>query len=268
MRLTVRHTTRYAFSEPAVLTAELLRLTPQPCNGVTVQSWRVGTDMPGALPSFVDGYGNPTQLLTRRGPHRSITISVEGVAETRDMAGRVMGTPEPLPPGYFLRVTAQTLPDDGIRALADAARGTTPLAMVEDLVATIGARVTYRTGVTDSGTTAAEALAAGAGVCQDHAHILIAAARLRGWPGRYVSGYLWPGVNAREDPASHAWAEVWLDGEGWIGFDPANGVRPNDQYLRLAVGLDYIEAAPVRGVRRGPGDETLAVSVRVDSDQQ
>lgn len=269
MRLTIRHTTRYSFSEPAILTAQMLRLTPQPCMGLSVLSWRVFSDRPGALPSHTDGYGNLTHLLTRRGAHSTIIISVEGVVETRDMGGRVQGAPEPLPPGYFLRQTVQTAPDAAIAALALDAQGADPLAMVDALVTTIGARVTYRTGVTVSATTAAQALATGAGVCQDHAQILIAVARLRGWPARYVSGYLWPGANARDEPASHAWAEIWLDGEGWIGFDPANGVRPGEQYLRLAVGLDSIEAAPVRGIRRGPGDETLAVSVRVDAaDQQ
>ena len=130
MRLTIRHTTRYAFSEPAMLTAQMLRLTPQPCMGLSVLSWRVFSDRPGALAAHTDGYGNLTHLLTRRGAHRSIIISVEGAVETRDMGGRVQGAPEPLPPGYFLRQTAQTAPDAAIEALAQDARGADPLAMV------------------------------------------------------------------------------------------------------------------------------------------
>lgn len=270
MRLLIRHATRYTFSEPALLTAQLLRLTPQPCAGLQVQSWRIASDARGAgtLPAFTDGYGNLTHLLTRRGPHSAIAITVEGDVETSDMQGHVRGTPEPLPPAYFLRETPRTAPDEAIRALAAETSGATQLAQAEALSATILDRVAYRAGVTDVGTTAAEALAAGAGVCQDHAHILAAAARLRGWPARYVSGYLWPGADAREEPASHAWAELWLDGEGWIGFDPANARQPNEHYIRLAVGLDYAEAAPIRGVRRGPGDETLDVRVQVDIGQQ
>ena len=112
-------------------------------------------------------------------------------------------------------------------------------------------------------TTAADALARGFGVCQDHAHLFIAAARLIDIPARYVSGYLWTGVDAQPFDASHAWAEAFVPELGWVGFDPANRICPTENYIRVAVGLDYSAAAPVRGLRRGPAEESLDVEVQV-----
>jgi transglutaminase-like putative cysteine protease len=122
--------------------------------------------------------------------------------------------------------------------------------------------VEYETGVTDSLTKAEEALGAGHGVCQDHAHIFISACRVGGVPARYVTGYLLTdGVSDEE--AHHAWAEAWVEGLGWVGFDVANNVCPTDRYVRLAAALDASYAAPIRGSRRGGGEERLEVEVRV-----
>ena len=103
----------------------------------------------------------------------------------------------------------------------------------------------------------------GRGVCQDHAHVFISAARSLGIPARYVSGYLLAGTGGEPSDANHAWAEAWLDDLGWVGFDPANGVCPTDCYVRLASGLDAAFAAPIRGTRRGGGNQELDVIVEV-----
>jgi len=129
-------------------------------------------------------------------------------------------------------------------------------------MAAIRERVAYVTGVTGTETTATQALADGQGVCQDHAHIFIAAARHAGVPARYVTGYLF-----LDDPdhavAHHAWAEAWVAGLGWVGFDAANGVCPTEHYVRLAAALDARYAAPIRGMHRGGVGESLAVEVKV-----
>ena len=93
-------------------------------------------------------------------------------------------------------------------------------------------------------TSAAEALKAGRGVCQDHAHVFISAARLMGVPARYVNGYFVTGGESASE-AQHAWAEACIDGLGWLGFDPANQVCPTERYVRLACGLDAASAAPI-----------------------
>jgi transglutaminase-like putative cysteine protease len=120
---------------------------------------------------------------------------------------------------------------------------------------------------TDATTTAAEALAAGHGVCQDFAHIFAAAARLLGIPARYVSGHLARAEHLQQD-AAHAWAEALVPDLGWVAFDPANGVCADDAYVRVAIGLDYLDAAPIRGARRGGGMEQLTVAVHAGAAQQ
>ena len=122
--------------------------------------------------------------------------------------------------------------------------------------------VTYSTGTTDFATTAEQAIEAGQGVCQDHAHILIAAARLMGYPARYVSGYLMMDDRVDQD-AGHAWAEVHVDGLGWVGFDVSNGVSPDPRYVRVATGLDYGEAAPISGIVYGGRNESMVVQLQV-----
>ncbi len=132
------------------------------------------------------------------------------------------------------------------------------------LSAAIAEKVSYETGRTDSATTAETALAAGNGVCQDHAHILIAAARMLGHPARYVSGYLMMDDRVEQD-ATHAWAEIWVKGLGWVGFDISNAICPDDRYVRVAVGRDYRDAAPIHGIRHGSGTEDLHVALKVQS---
>jgi transglutaminase-like putative cysteine protease len=102
-------------------------------------------------------------------------------------------------------------------------------------------------------------------VCQDHAHLFIACCRARGVPARYVSGYVDPGHD--EEAASHAWADVWVEGDGWVSVDITHRVLARERHCRLAVGRDYLSAAPVRGVRTGGGDESLHVEVSVRSGQ-
>jgi transglutaminase-like putative cysteine protease len=122
--------------------------------------------------------------------------------------------------------------------------------------------VRYRSGTTTVTDTALTALARGEGVCQDQAHVFIACCRLAGIPARYVSGYLYAGEN--QDVASHAWVDAWLESEhAWVGVDVTHFEPAGAQHCRLAVGRDYHDAAPVRGVRRGGGKEALEVNVSV-----
>jgi len=193
-----------------------------------------------------------------------MTLAVEGEVETTDTAGVVRGTPEPLPPLFFLRETALTAPHPTIAALAAKIAGAPAvLARLHSLMSAVRDAMDYQLGVTDVQTAAADALQKGAGVCQDHAHVFIAAAKILGIPARYVGGYLWTGSDGRDNDASHAWAEAFVPDLGWIGFDAANRTCPTASYVRASVGLDYWSAAPVRGVRKGGSAETLAVKVTV-----
>lgn len=268
MRLTVRHRTEYRYSQPIAYAIQTLRLTPRSHDGMAVLAWRVRGEGRGELPSFADGFGNVTHCHAVNRPHDLTVIAVEGEVETRPGDGVVRGAVETLPTGFYLRATSLTAVTPEIAALA--AEIGNRLTLVDRLTALMGAvrqRVDYRAGVTTTITTAAEALRAGAGVCQDHAHLFIAASRTLGIPARYVGGYLWTGDGAPIE-ASHAWAEAYVAGHGWIGFDAANRTPPTEAYIRTAIGLDYWSAAPIRGVRRGAAEERLGVSVQVMSVQQ
>ncbi len=149
-----------------------------------------------------------------------------------------------------------------MRRLAAATGGASPLDRMHDLMHRTAGLVRYETGVSHVGWTAEDALSAGYGVCQDMAHVFVAAARALGVPARYVSGYLMMQDRIAQD-ATHAWAEAHVDGLGWVGFDPSNGISPDMRYVRVATGLDYAEAAPVSGLRTGTGEERLTVAVEV-----
>ncbi len=272
MRIRVTHTTRYRYDQNVSYTAQLIRLHPRSHQGQQVISWRVTGGDARPLPSTYDGYGNILHMLTRDQMHDAASIISGGEVETSDTSGIVKGAVETLPCIYFLRQTQYTQPDAAILALAQAAAGGfDAIERLHQLMARIRESVAYETGATASGTTAAEALAHGSGVCQDHTHIFLAAARSIGYPARYVSGYLHGAGGALGGDAGHAWAEVHTEGLGWVGFDAANGICPNENYVRIAIGLDFQEAAPIRGVRRGEGAEEMTVSVDIslpDAQQQ
>jgi transglutaminase-like putative cysteine protease len=266
MLISVRHVTRYRYAEPAGYAIQCLRLTPASFTGQRVLDWRV--HVPGAGPplQYRDGFGNIVQLVTINARHEELMVEAAGTVETEDCNGIVAGIGKVSPPRVFLKETAQTRPDAAIRALVAGLDGNTSLAKLHALVAAVHERVAYVPGTTGSHTSAAEALADGKGVCQDHAHIFVAGARTLGVPARYVTGYL---VVDGESPAQahHAWAEAWVEALGWVGFDVANQICPTDRYVRLACGLDAGYAAPIVGSRRGGAAATLEVSVEVQQQQ-
>jgi len=263
MRLRVQHQTVYRYEKPIPYSIQTLRVSPRPYEGCAVLTWSVRGESRRELPSLIDGFGNLTHCHTVTRPHVEMTLAVEGEVETTDTAGVVRGTPEPLPPLFFLRETALTAPHPTIAALATKIAGASVLARLHSLMSAVRDAMDYQLGVTNVQTAAADALQKGAGVCQDHAHVFIAAAKILGIPARYVGGYLWTGSDGRDDDASHAWAEAFVPDLGWVGFDAANRTCPTASYVRASVGLDYWSAAPVRGVRKGGSAETLAVKVTV-----
>jgi transglutaminase-like putative cysteine protease len=274
MRLSIHHKTTYRYDEPADYAAQVLRLTPREYDGLDVVCWNVRPTGPGRLAGFEDGFGNRSHVHTVVDTHDTLCIEVEGIVETRETQGIVVGGTEPLAPGVYLRTTPLTFPSEAIEGLAaSAARATSPAAVLRRLMELVSDSVEYRKGSTSVTTTASEALDGGSGVCQDQAHVFIAAARVLGIPARYVGGYLCvDGLDSEGrlshselalEQAGHAWAEAFDADHGWTGFDPANGALAGVWHVRTSVGLDYESAAPVRGVRRGHGIEALEVGVQV-----
>ena len=265
MRIIVDHRTTYTYDRPASAVVQALRLAPRNHDSQHVLAWRVDADVNGTMRETADAFGNRVMMFYAEAPLTALTLTVAGEVEVSDSAG-VIRAPEPLPGAIFLRSTELTAGDAAIADLAREATRDDPLATLHALMGTIRERMRFVVAATDAGTTGAAALAAGEGVCQDFAHIFCSAARLADIPARYVSGHLARSASGAQD-ASHAWAEAHVPDLGWVGFDPANGICAPDAYLRVAVGLDYLDAAPVRGARRGGGAEQMAVEVRAGEAQ-
>ncbi len=267
MRIVVGYESTYAYDREMRSAIQLLRMTPRRHDGQRIGRWRVSVDADGRLRQSEDGFGNIVHTFYLNRPTQRLRILVEGEAEVADTAGVVAGAAEPFPPAAFLRDTPLTLPDAAIRQLAVEAAEDAPdsLARLHALMRRLRVAMRYDGDGTGTTTTAAEALALGHGVCQDMAHVFIAAARVLGAPARYVSGHLVRADGAVDQEAAHAWAEAYVEGLGWVGFDPANGICPTDAHLRVAAGPDYLAAAPVRGSRTGGGEETMDVKLRVSA---
>ncbi len=267
MRLQIRHETTHRYERAPGWLAQLIRLTPQDTPAQRVLHWRVVDERTDDPLAFPDGYGNACHLFSRHDLERVSRVLAEGEVETFPALG--VSAAETLSPRYFLRTTALTAPTPEIKALAHEARAGTRGGALYELLALaelVRRRVAHVAASTNVATSAAEALAGGAGVCQDRTHLFLAAARSLGRPARYVSGY-WHGAPPDDAGAMHAWVEVWLGDGGWVPLDPSNGARASEAHVRVAVGLDYNEAAPVRGVRRGGAAEQLEVDVRIQPTQ-
>lgn len=268
MRIRIRHETIYRYEEPAKSAIQHLRLTPRNYDGQHVKDWRIDVDHDCRLIASEDAFGNMTHRFTADGPLDSITTLVEGDVTTFDTAGVASGAIERFPPGLYLRSTSLTAPSPEMVVFArdTAARETSALASLHALLSGIHEKMTFDTDSTHAATTAAEAFAQGRGVCQDFAHLFVACARAISAPARYVSGY-YLRSDGEQQVAGHAWAEAYVPDLGWVGFDPAHGVSPGERHVRLAVALDYLSAAPIRGSRVGGGGESMEVRVRVATSQ-
>ena len=271
MRIRISHATTYRYDTPPTGVIQLLRLTPRNHDGQHVVAWRVDLSEDCLLHQHEDAFGNITHSFTAEGPFKELSVAVEGEVDTHDTQSVVRGAVERFPPGLFLRETALTQPDAAIIDFADSARtgtGSDPLGLLHGLMTALNREITFDTDPTQSSTTAAEAFALRRGVCQDLTHIFIAAARQLGIPARYVGGHFYriDGVTAQD--AGHAWVEAYVEHLGWVGFDPTNGIGTTEAHVRVAIGLDYLGAAPVRGTRFGGSGETLKVAVHVDQARQ
>lgn len=269
MRIRVHHDTVYTYSTPVKSAIQILRLTPRNHEGQFVARWRVDLDGEARSVRREDWLGNITHHLNIDGPASTIGIRVAGEVETEDQHGVVRGTVERFPPSLFLRGSHLSSAD---AALVDFAHAATAgpqngLDKLHALMHAIHQLIRFDTEATDVVTTASEAFHAGQGVCQDFAHIFCAGARCLGIPARYVSGYLMR-PEVVEQNASHAWAEAHVDGLGWVSFDAANAICATDLYVRIACGLDYLDAAPIRGSYYGASDEQMDVKLRIDSARQ
>ena len=267
MRIGIVHRTTYRYDAPATGVIQMLRLTPRNHDGQFVVRWRIDVSTDCRLDQHEDAFGNICHTFTADGPFNELMVSVDGEVETRNSDGVVAGAIERFPPTLFLRDTPLTRADDAIVRFAAAAResaGADNLKLLHLMLERLNGEITFDPDPTHSATTAAEAFALKRGVCQDLTHIFIAGARSVDIPARYIGGYFHRVDGVIMQDAGHAWAEAYVPDLGWVGFDATNGISVTEAHVRIAAGLDYLGAAPVRGTRYGGSGETLTVAVNVD----
>jgi transglutaminase-like putative cysteine protease len=251
MDLSVRHTTTYHYTSPTTRVALLLRLLPMQFDGQAVSNWDVKVNDQSLTDFSANSRGDLEAHFQTMAPQDTIIISASGHVKTEDRHGLVKGLARDVPPAVFLRSTPLTRADDAICALAAKAVGGDLIARLHALSALVREAVAYRAGVTNAETSAAQSLALGRGVCQDHAHVFCSAARSLGIPARYVVGYYMAGSDEDGLHETHGWAEAYVDTLGWVAFDVTNGVCATEYYVRLCCGMDAHDAAPIRGAVLG-----------------
>ena len=214
MRLTVRHATTYAYDPPADRCALRLRLYPPSFTSQRVLSWKVSVNGQAVPALMTTATGDKESIWTKSNVGEEVLVLAEGEVEVDDTAGVVRGLRDGIRPQVFLRPTPLTEADEKIEKLAASIADAAPLEQMHSLFNAVADAIEYKPATTTSTTTAAQALKAGQGVCQDHAHVFISAARTLKVPARYVVGYLFaPDAKLAE---THAWAEAWVKDIGWV----------------------------------------------------
>jgi transglutaminase-like putative cysteine protease len=267
MRLRIQHRISHEFASPARGVIQVLRLTPRSFESQHVLSWRLNVNQDCALHHSQDTLGNVVNTFTLPGPLDEVTVTAEGEIEINDAAGIVRGTIEPLPPDVFLRASPATEANGVIREFAtDATRGAdNVLDKLHALLLAVHEAIEPADAESgDAPASAAFALKRGAP--RDFAHIFIAGARVLDAPARFVSGYV---VDAeRPEGQSHCWAEAHVPKLGWIGFDATIGECVGEGHARVAVGIDWLGASPVRAARGSGGAETVTSHVALSTAMQ
>lgn len=281
MRFDVRYRTLISYEELAVDSHNEVRARPADTDFQKVVDYSLLISPPSSTRTFVDGWGSSVDSFGIRLPHIAMEVVAEATVETTKPPevtalvglnglddGRFVDSHY-----EFLCPTPSTEASPAMEALAGdiRAQATHVLGLVTALQEAVVDHLDYRTGATSVTTTAAEAFALGAGVCQDHAHVMVTLARLVGLPARYVSGYFFTaadhdGSDSDDDLVTvqtHAWVEVAIPGHRWLAMDPTNGLIPGERHVKIGHGPDYSAVMPFRGTFIGPESSEVTASVQI-----
>lgn len=263
MFLRVEHTTEFAYDSPIAEAYTELRLRPLEGGGQHCSSFRLATEPIGLrVREYHDHFGNDVHHFDVLESHDRLAVTAVSTVMTPE---RLTTSREPLSPlelHDYLAPTGYAPFATELRAFADAhASRDGPAARARELMEAVGDELVYDPGATDVQTRADEVLRLGRGVCQDFAHVMLATCRWAGIPARYVSGYLYDPKLTGDNAASHAWVDVWDADGGWSALDPTHRREQSEAYVRVAVGRDYNDVPPTRGVFTGTARETLSVRV-------
>jgi transglutaminase-like putative cysteine protease len=278
MQYTIRHLTRFTYENPISESVMEVRMQPRTEQLQRCLGFDLSTTPRATVTAYRDPVGNAIHHFDIPGRHGQLTIVAEAVVEFIGAPALPVALPveawseveatarshahwDFLQPSPLARETALLKEFD--RSITNGHRRD-PLSEMLAICDAIHDRFTYRQQVTGVDSPVDHALETGEGVCQDFAHVMLACVRRRGIPCRYVSGYLFHGSgDTSVDGATHAWVEVLLPGLGWVGLDPTNNVVAGTRHIRVAIGRDYADVPPTKGVFRGRSANELAVAVQV-----
>lgn len=282
MLLSIRHSTRYQYDEPVRESVMEVWMQPQKRTHQRLISFELDLEPAAQLFSYADTFGNAVYHFDIPQPHQALSITARSAVETESLPALPdrldRGEWDRLRSGFvqgehfdFLRPHGFARPSPALGAFVaerglDALRVRDPLSAIRELAETVYGAFAYEAGVTRADSPIDDVLTARKGVCQDFAHVMIAICREWGVPARYVSGYLFTDRKAgdRSDPdATHAWVEVFLPSLRWVGFDPTNNILAGERHIACAVGRDYSDVPPSRGVYKGEAESELSVGVTV-----
>jgi transglutaminase-like putative cysteine protease len=279
MRIDIRYVSSFTYDTEVADSHNTLRACPTTDARQRLVAYHVEVDPAADVVTTFDYWGTRVDSFGVNAPHTRLTVAATSTVETLD-------SPAPDDSPHDGRISAMwsefTSPSQHVRwdgaveeFAQDAVSGAAAApARALALMKAVGAHMTYTHGATEIGTSVAEVLANGKGVCQDYSHLMIAAARCVGIPARYVSGYLYSkdstkGTVPQEeeiDVKTHAWVEIEIPGHGWWGLDPTNQLVVGERHVKIGHGRDYEDVTPLRGVFHGRGSDTgLDVSVKMSS---
>ncbi len=279
MYYSIRHVTRFRYSAPIYESMMEVRMHPRSEDVQRSFSFELAVQPRARVSSYRDSLGNTVHYFNIPENHRELAITAEAlvgldpvqVPDQLDEADWKFLTPEQIPteafemllPSHFAR---PSLPLQELAASIGAERRGDPLSLLRELNEAMYGAFEYKPKATRVDSPIEDALTNKMGVCQDFAHVFITILRGLMIPARYVSGYLYHGDEANDrsrEGATHAWVEAWLPGAGWTGFDPTNNLLASERHIRTAIGRDYADVPPTRGVFKGEASSKLTVSVSV-----
>jgi transglutaminase-like putative cysteine protease len=275
----VRHVTRFVYSVPVTESITEARMQPRSEGQQRCVKFELTTQPRARVHAYRDYQNNVVHHFDLPGKHKELRINAEATVEVNLSAPLPENVSEEiwlaleratqqaehwdyLQPSQFVTATPLLLE---LAQLWQLARAADPLSLLQRINTLIYENFDYVPKATQVDSPIDEALHARRGVCQDFTHIMLALVRRLGIPARYVSGYLYHGDNADRSAAdaTHAWVEAWLPELGWLGFDPTNNLLAGERHIRTAIGRDYADVPPTRGVFKGLADSELSVGVQV-----
>ena len=262
MKLNIAHKTEYSFEYGLLGGIQQIRKTPVSSNSQNVSKWSLSFIGAKHELEFVDQFNNHVNLISIEPGTRNLIIECSGCVIVTDKSGILGDQKSNVPLWLWTEQTKVTKPGAKIKSFAKALSFRGDINDFHMLMTIIRETLKFKKNSTDVGTTAEEAFKLGTGVCQDFTNIFLSCCRFLGYPARYVSGFLLLEDNQVQE-AMHAWAEVFIVGLGWVGFDAVNAMSPDDRYVKVAHGQDYADAAPIRGMSFGGKDKCITVSIMV-----